>query len=931
MKRSVDCALLVWALVTFSEGRAQNAPSNQLPTDSGRMGTAEQEVVSGAVTRPSTETLQGTLSPEQIRSILDDNPDLREVLKLQVAHALQQQGTQVEPEEISDDLLDEQIAASPQVNRLVSRYLEARGFSASSGTVSSAKPSDAGLSPHVMVSGSGIRSIPCESGERCAAPIVTQPEDSAIASPPFAIRKPAPYPLQAMRDLYEQVPEPSGHLKRFGSDFFLNRGSTLRGGTSADVPLDVPVGPDYVIGPGDSLEISTWGGSTQTLSRTVGRDGRLMLPEAGSLQVAGLTLERAWSAIAAALKQQYRNVQVAVTVAHFHTVRIYIAGDVQRPGGYDVSALATPLSALYAAGGPTAVGSLRTVRHLRGTEVVEEIDLYQFLLQGVHGSPVRLESGDTLLVPPVGAQVSISGAVKRPAVYELKSGSSPLGEVIEDAGGFTAAASVSHISVERVDAHLGRETVTVPMSQGATVAGALHAVHEFAVKDGDRVVVGPVLPYSERLVYLEGHVTRPGRQPYREGMRLSDVVGSYADLLPEPADQAEIVRLVGPDLHAETIPFGLREALIGDVNPTLEAFDTIRVRGRYDEDAPQVTVRGEVQRPGVYPLSDGMTAGQLVHMAGGFKRDALLERADIASYSVTNGNEVSGTLRTVKIGDAAEGREQDVKLQPGDILTVHQITGWGDIGQAVTVEGQVKFPGSYGFVEGERLSSVLRRAGGFRISAYPEGAALVREQARDLESKSRDELIRQIETNAASARLSPNLGTGETGPALQLIKAQKDEIVGELQSHPPTGRLVVHISENIDSWANTPADLELRSGDVLTIPKRPGFVLVTGQVYNTTAVTYTPDKSAGWYLARAGGASTTANRKEIFVIRANGSVVGRRSGGWFEADVLSLKLNAGDVVVVPQKIIGSSLLWRNLLTTAQIASSIAITAAVAGL
>jgi hypothetical protein len=208
---------------------------------------------------------------------------------------------------------------------------------------------------------------------------------------------------------------------------------------------------------------------------------------------------------------------------------------------------------------------------------------------------------------------------------------------------------------------------------------------------------------------------------------------------------------------------------------------------------------------------------------------------------------------------------------------------------------------------------------------------LVREQVRDLEQKSREELIRQIETNSASARLSPDLGAGDGAATLQLIKAQQDEVLSDLKNHPPTGRMVIHITADIDSWANTPADIELRRGDVLTIPKRPGFVLITGQVYNSTALTFSPDKTAGWYLSHAGGTNTTANRKEIFIIRANGSVVGRHSGGWFEGNVLSTKLDPGDVVVVPQKIIGSSLLWRNLLTTAQLASSIAITASVAAL
>ncbi|MGC2509505.1 MAG: SLBB domain-containing protein, partial [Acidobacteriaceae bacterium] len=751
---------------------------------------------------------------------------------------------------------------------------------------------------------------------------------------PKVLRKPAPYNLQSMRDLYTQIPNRTAPLKRFGSEVFVNRDIyAARGMSDRDTPLDVPLGPDYVVGPGDTLAIEMWGGITLSISRIVDRDGRVLLPEAGSLQVAGLTLERVQALIGDALKRQYRNAQVAVTISHLRSIRVYVVGDVQRPGGYDISSLATPLSALYAAGGPTSVGSLRTVLHYRGKQLIEDVDLYDFLLHGVRNGSARFESGDTLLVPPAGPQVAVSGSVKRPAIYEMKAGETTLATVIDDAGGFTVAASFSHITIERIDANRQRTTVTLQLDGKQSSQADRHAIADFQVKDGDRIRVEPILPYSERVIYMEGHVVRPGRLPYADGMRLSDVLHSYRDMLPEPAARGEIIRLVPPDLHAETIDFDVPDVLIGNANADLQPFDTIRIFGRYEVDEPKVTIRGEVLRPGVYPLSKGMTAAQLVRMAGGFKRDALLDSADLTSYGVINGNRVVENLATVQIGLAVRGTDPhaDVPLKPGDILSIHQITNWNDIGESITIEGQVRFPGSYGFHDGERLSSVLRRAGGFLSTAYPSGAVLVREQVRDLEQKSREELIRQIETNSASARLSPNLGAGDGAATLQLIKAQQDEVLSDLKNHPPTGRMVIHITADIDSWANTPADIELRRGDVLTIPKRPGFVLITGQVYNSTALTFSPDKTAGWYLSHAGGTNTTANRKEIFIIRANGSVVGRHSGGWFEGNVLSTKLDPGDVVVVPQKIIGSSLLWRNLLTTAQLASSIAITASVAAL
>lgn len=953
-----------------SEGvGAEETPTgsdSSLDENSERENSEDQSVnmpTAGALSSPVA------LSADQIIMLLQQNPDLAVELKAFIADRLQEQGQQIDANDISDQTLYDQITANPALRVNITTYLRARGYvseddleamgsSAEEEGVGNGMPSSQSALTQAgaaLAAGAGTREGLGEeppAGKNGIAPASTQQMSSAgnFAAPkekrrneqvhastdaPKVLRQPTPYNLRSMRDLYTQIPDQAGRLKRFGSEVFLNRDllSATRGITARDTPLDVPLGPDYVVGPGDTLMIEMWGGVTQSITRLIDRDGRVFLPEAGSVEVAGLTLDKTQSLIEAVLKQQFRNVQIAVTVPHLRSVRVYVVGDVERPGGYDISALATPLSALYAAGGPTSVGSLRTLRHYRGQQLVEDIDLYDFLLHGVRDNRARFESGDTLMVPPAGPQVAISGAIKRPAIYELEPGNTTLSTMIDDSGGFTAAASLDHITIERIDANQRRETITLNIPNGASSQADHDAIATFQVKDGDRIRVGPILPYSERAIYLEGHVVRPGRLPYTDGMRLSDVLRSYQDMLPEPAVHGEIVRLVPPDLHAETIDFDVPDVLIGNANVSLQPFDTIRVLGRYEADSPKVTIRGEVLRPGTYPMSQGMTVAQLVRMAGGFKRDALREDADLTSYQVMNGNRIVENVTSIPIGAAVAGTDPnaDALLRAGDILAVHQITGWDDIGESITVKGEVRFPGSYGFRDGERLSSVLRRAGGLLPAAYPAGAVLIREQVRELEQKSREELIRQIETNSAAARLSPNLGGGDTSGTLQLIKAQQDQVLADLKSHPPSGRMVIRITADIDAWANTPADIELRRGDVLTIPKQPGFVLVTGQVYNAAALTFTPGKTAAWYLSRAGGTNSTANRKEIFIIRANGSVVGRRSGGWFDGDVLSIKLDPGDVVVVPQKIIGASLLWRNLLTTAQLASSIAITASVAAL
>jgi protein involved in polysaccharide export with SLBB domain len=891
---------------------------------------------------------RSSLTAAQITLILQQKPELVVELKSLVADQLQQQGVPAQADSITDEMLLSQISTNAALRSSITVWLRARGYVSADemdrsplSALSAGGPLDGASLPGSSGALSGaasaadqpsmidnsIASTHSKGLPTTRAARTTDKQARSITDEPETLRLPAPYNLSSLRDLYTQVPPDSTKLKRFGSEVFTNRDGLTAGGLgNRSMPVDLPIGPDYVLGTGDGLTINLWGGISQSFARVIDREGKIALPEAGSLVVAGLTLQQARSNIEGALKQQYHNAQVDVTIARLRTVRVYVVGDVQRPGAYDVSSLSTPLNAIYEAGGPTGVGSLRIVRHYRGQQLIREVDLYSFLLHGVRMDDERLQAGDTLLIPPAGPQIAIFGMVRRPAIYELK-GNSTLKEVLDDAGGVTVAAALDHITVERIDANKQRETVSLESPSSGTPASAVERIASFGVKDGDRVHVAAILPYSERAIYVEGHVVRPGKFSYRDGMQLSDVIHSYQDLLPEPATQGEIVRLVAPDFHPETIQFDLADALIGNTNLSLQPFDTIRIRGRYEVDAPQVAIRGEVLRPGSYAMSQNMTPAKLVSMAGGFKRDALLSTADLASYTIQNGEKVVSQRASITI----DNHEFDkVPLKPGDILTIHQLSGWNDIGASVILEGEVTYPGSYGLQEGEHLSSVLRRAGGLRDTAYASGAILIRTQVKELEEKTKVELVHQIETSSASARLAPNLGNGDQTALLQAATQQQAEVLQRLKSQPASGRLVIHISADINSWAGTPADIEMHAGDVLTVPKRPGFVLVSGQVYNASALTYVPGKDASWYLRRAGGTNDVANRREVFVIRANGSVVGRRSGEWYGSNVLSTRLDPGDVIVVPQRIIGGSLFWKNLLTVAQISSSIAFTAAVAG-
>jgi protein involved in polysaccharide export with SLBB domain len=323
-------------------------------------------------------------------------------------------------------------------------------------------------------------------------------------------------------------------------------------------------------------------------------------------------------------------------------------------------------------------------------------------------------------------------------------------------------------------------------------------------------------------------------------------------------------------------------------------------------------------------LGADLSAVGLVQVAGGLKRSAYKEKADLARYVIEDGNRVLGEHQDVPIGRALAGEpDTDVRLRDGDVLTVGQISGWKEIGATVRIRGEIAHPGVYGIEEGERLSSVLLRAGGFRDDAYPYGAVLVRVQVRELDEKNRQELIQRIEggsdlkASADSAALLP--------AALQ----QQQQVLQALKSQAANGRMVIHITSDIGKWKGTANDIVVRKGDELLIPKQPYFIMVNGQVYNASAITYQPGKNAGWYLRQAGGTTQLADMKHMFVVRADGSVLGKESGGMWSSSVREARLRPGDTVVVPEKFFTGSTTFKTVLQTAQVLSQIAFTAAIA--
>ncbi len=699
---------------------------------------------------------------------------------------------------------------------------------------------------------------------------------------------------------------------------------TNRSGNANKSTMDVPVGPDYVLGPGDTVILDVSGGDPQRVRVVVDSAGRLTVPGGGTLMVSGMTIENAEHAIERVLVRRFNNAKVDLSLARVKTVRVYVVGEAERPGAYQVSALSTVLDALIAAGGPNKQGSMRVIRHYRGDNLISTIDLYDLLLRGTQSDTHRLESGDSIMVSPAGAQVTVDGAIRRPAVYELRN-ELTLDQVLDMAGGLRPEASLWQISIDRVEAHEQHVTLTVPVPPDADPEAIKLALSASTVHDGDLIYVFPISAYSEASVYLEGHAFRVGKYAFHQGMRVTDLIRSYSDLLPEPRPQAEIVRLTGPDLTPQTIQFNIVHVLDGKESaPELRPFDVIRIYGRYETDAPKVTIAGEVLRPGLYPMVDGMRVSDLIRIAGGFRRSAYLGDALLASYEIQNGMSVEIAVKQVNLRQVAGGdKDADLLLKPGDRLSIRQIAGWKDIGAAVTVAGQVQFPGSYGIDPGERLSSVIRRAGGFLPEAYPQAAVFDRPEIKERNDETKLTIMRKVETMPNPA-ISSASSEGRVNPS-QTFELQRKEILTALRGLPTSGRMVINITPDLGEWENTSNDPEMRGGDSLAVPQRPGFVAVTNGLNDTTALIYLPGKRVRDYLKQATDLTRFGDMKYLYLLQASGQAIGKDSNPAF-GSVKDAIVEPGGTIVVPFKATSESDTWKDVLSTAQEISALAVTA-----
>lgn len=711
------------------------------------------------------------------------------------------------------------------------------------------------------------------------AVIISEPTQPEVV--PATPAPPSPE-ISAMERFFAAAPGlEAAQLRQFGYETFLG---DLAGG---NITSESGVPGTYPLGPGDELILNA-PLSTEELRAVVDRNGKIFLPGRGLVPVSGMTLDQFQT-----MMRGGKGSQVSVRLGRLRSMTVYLAGRVARPGSYTVNALSTVTTLLQMAGGVSKNGSLRQVQLRRGGKTVASFDLYDFLLKGSDNGNLRLEAGDIVFVPNIGAQVAVAGSVRQPAIYEIKPGTSA-GEAIALSGGLLPQAYTERVQLQRVAGNTGREIRTLdftkPADQGTKV------------QDGDLILIAGALDRVANGVTLKGNVERPGWYEIQPGTRVSQVIGALTELKTESYfDYAQIEREVGEDRHIEILPFNLGKALRQEAaeDPVLQARDTITVFALNDfQHVPEVEIHGAVLRPGKFRLYPNMRLAELISLAGGMQPEADRQSAEvtrtqvISSYVKRNRYQVSpdAALRGVA--------EDNLLLSKDDVVLIHKVPNYHKT-WTVEVGGEVMRPGTYSILEGETLSQLLERAGGFTPRAHPAGGYFTRESVKLLQQQQMMTLADRIEQTMTSLQFKSNNQT------LAASVAAQEDLVKRLRSTQATGRIVVDL-DLPNRMRQAGHDLVLSHGDRLYVPPRNDTISVLGAIYSPNALRHAPDMTVQDYLKEAGGATPVGDMSNLYVIRADGKVHALRnySEGWwiFRRDLLSSRLNPGDTIIVPEKI-----------------------------
>jgi len=744
-----------------------------------------------------------------------------------------------------------------------------------------------------------------------------------------------------------------------------------------------PVPPDYVIGPNDVLRIRVWGQVNFQADVRVDRSGDIFLQQVGPVHVAGLPSSELDGHLRSAIGRVYHNFDLTVDLGQIRAIQVYISGEARRPGVYTVSSLSTLVDALFSSGGPSVQGSLRHIQLRRGSKVITDFDLYNLLIDGDKSKDVKLESGDVIFIPPVGAQAAVTGSVRNPAIYELLDGES-LAALLANAGGVSTVASGARISIERIDEHRDRQAMEVADDANGLASG---------VADGDLVRVYSILPKYQKTVILRGNTANPGRFAWHAGMHVSDLIPDKDSLITRNYwwRRARLGLPAPEELDAPTPPvwhIGQNQEITPYQNPA-----QFLNQGQYlypyqnqnqNQFPSQNQNQGQNQNPLQYPfiyqnqnqdpnLNQNQDPNQSpnqypnqfqnqnpnAQQRTGGSSLAAAESASAASrgfnfgprnvirelapeidwdYAVIERLE-SDTLKSVVIPfDLGKlvlqhDASQDLELQAGDVVSVFSQADFrvpiAHQSKQVKLDGEFAHAGVYTAQPGETLRHLVDRSGGLTPNAYLYGSEFTRESTRAVQQARIDEYVQSLGIQIQRGNLA--LAASSVSSASDLAsgaaaQTNEQDLLTSLRQIRATGRIVLRFMPD-SQVLNTIPDVPLEDGDSFLVPPVPASVNVVGAVYDQNSFLFVRGARVGTYLRYAGGADRDGDRKHEFIIRANGDVVSYdRDKGVWGSDFNNLRINPGDTVVVPEKTFRPSGL-RAFIDWSQLFSQFALGAA----
>jgi len=659
--------------------------------------------------------------------------------------------------------------------------------------------------------------------------------------------------------------------KIFGAELFSNKNLTF------EPNLRMPTPPNYRIAADDELIIDVYGYSEIQHQLKVTPEGYVRIPYLGPVYVNGLTMEEARTRITKQLSTIYGGIKngntfVQVSLGNIRSIRVLLIGEIERPGTYSLPSLATVANALYVSGGPGENGSFRNIQVIRNGQSVATFDLYDFITRGDLANNIVLQDQDIIKVNPYRTRVELIGEVKRPAVFEAKESES-LQQILDYAGGYTDKAYHETIRANRVN-NRQREVVSIPEAQ----------IGSFRLKSGDQFFIDSILTRFTNRITISGAVFHPGEYALEEGMTVGDIIRK-ADGIKEEATLARgVIRRLQADYTPAMISFNVANALNGSQNLALQREDSIVIYSKMGlRELYQVKINGEINQPGQYVYADSMQLEDLILIAGGLKDAASLKHVEIARR-IRNSTADSSDSRMAIIQQfdinadlSSNPSAAAFALEPFDEVTVRRAPAY-TAQTNIEIGGEVLYPGQYAInSKRERISDVLRRAGGLRPEAYPEGAVLLR---------------KTFVNESDSAFLTNKL-------EVFYNKMQDSSDIVRLKSAMERREQLLGI--NLDLILKNPGskyDLLLEEGDVLKVPKKLQTVQVFGEIYFPKKVRF--DKNIGFrdYIRGAGGYTTQALKRRSYIVYANGEVKNTRKVLFFNSYP---KVKPGAEIYVPTK------------------------------